>query len=142
MMICPACDHALTEMRLGKLPVDVCQGGCGGLWFDNFELQKADDEFAAEAILRIQRDDHRLVDYERRRPCPRCDGVVMMRHFFSGRRETEVDTCPSCGGVWLDAGELAAIRREVRQTKPMEDAARAYFRRLFEQDYMKTRGQT
>jgi hypothetical protein len=139
-MICPACDHALTEMKLGKLTVDACHRGCGGIWFDNFELRKADGEFAAEAILRIERDDLRLVDYERRRQCPRCDGVVMMRHFFSGQRETEVDTCPNCGGAWLDAGELTAIRREAHGEKQAEEAAQSYFRRLFEQDYMQTRG--
>jgi len=127
-------------MTLGKLTVDACHGGCGGIWFDNFELQKADGEFAAEAILGIERDDLRLVDHDRRRSCPHCAGVVMMRHFFSGRRETEVDTCPSCGGVWLDAGELSAIRREVLQTEKVEEAARVYFGRLFEQDYMRTRG--
>ena len=128
-------------MKLGRLTVDACHGGCGGVWFDNFELQKADDDFAAEALRRIERDDRQLVDHDRRRTCPRCDGTVLMRHFFSGRRETEVDTCPSCGGVWLDAGELAAIRKEMQRQDQAEAAARVYFRKLFEQDYMKTRGE-
>jgi len=24
--------------------VDVCQNGCGGIWFDNFELEKVDEK--------------------------------------------------------------------------------------------------
>ena len=35
-----------------------------------------------------------------------------MRHFYSPQRRVEVDECPNCGGVWLDAGELASIREE------------------------------
>lgn len=138
-MICPACDHSLTEVSVGQLAVDVCRGGCGGIWFDNFELQKVDDELIGSALLRIDYDRHRLVDYERRRNCPRCAGIMMMRHYFSERREVEVDTCPHCGGIWLDPGELAMIRREVRGKGKQQDAAKEYFQRLFEQDYLKTR---
>ena len=43
--------------------------------------------------------------------CPRDD--VPMRRVLKGRREEVLlDVCMSCGGVWLDAGELARIRRE------------------------------
>jgi Zn-finger nucleic acid-binding protein len=113
-MKCPACDHELTELQVGGLYVDVCQGGCGGIWFDAFELQRVDEESeaAAEPLLWVQRDQQVVVDPSRKRECPRCQGIKLHRHFFSARRRIEVDQCPNCGGYWLDAGELAQVRQE------------------------------
>ena len=42
-MKCPACENELTEKIFANVPLDVCEGGCGGVWFDWFELQKFDD---------------------------------------------------------------------------------------------------
>jgi len=113
-MKCPACFHELTEFKFGGVNVDVCQGGCGGIWFDAFELQRVDEshEVPGEHLLRIQRDPKLHVDHSRKRGCPRCDGVKLKRHFFSGQKRVEVDHCPNCGGYWLDAGELEKIREE------------------------------
>jgi hypothetical protein len=137
--MCPACDHELSEMTAGKVTVDVCQGGCGGIWFDNFELKRVNNEFEGEALLHVQRDDHRLVDYEQRRNCPRCRNIVMMRHYFSERRQVEIDTCPNCGGVWLDAGELGMIRNECASKPDREAAAKDYFHKVFNQDFVRLR---
>ena len=38
--------------------------------------------------------------------------MKLKRHFFSAKKRVEVDQCPNCGGYWLDAGELEAIRAE------------------------------
>ena len=112
-MKCPACYNELTQFQVGSLAVDACQGGCGGIWFDAFELQRVDEEAeAAEPLLEIRRDDQVRVDSARKRDCPRCPDVKLHRHFFSAKRRVEVDQCPNCGGYWLDAGELAAIRAE------------------------------
>jgi uncharacterized protein len=121
-MKCPACFNDLTEVQVGSLAVDVCQEGCGGIWFDAFELQRADEEqeVAGERLLHIERDERIQVDPNRKRDCPRCSGVKLKRHFFSPKRRVEVDECPSCGGYWLDAGELAQIRLEKGQTAQPE----------------------
>jgi hypothetical protein len=113
-MKCPACDFDLTEMELGGVKVDACHGGCGGIWFDAFELQRVDEqkEVPTEHLLRIQTNRAVRVDPARKRPCPRCDGVKLQRHYFSARRRVEVDHCPNCAGYWLDAGELETIRAE------------------------------
>ena len=111
-MKCPACDHELTELEFGGVKVDACQGGCGGIWFDAFELQRVDEvrEVPDQHLLRIQRNPRLAVDPARKRACPRCQGVKLKRHFFSAKRQVEVDHCPSCAGYWLDAGELEKIR--------------------------------
>ena len=116
-MKCPACFNELTTFQVGEITVDICQGGCGGAWFDAFELTKVDEEreSAGEALLRIQRDERLIVDQSRKRECPRCVGVKLHRHFFSAKRRVEVDQCPNCAGYWLDAGELGLIRAEKDQ---------------------------
>jgi uncharacterized protein len=117
-MKCPACFNELAEIQVGNLAVDICQGGCGGIWFDAFELQKVDeqDEAAGEALLHIQRDERLVLDKSRKRECPRCAGIKLHRHYFSPKRRVEVDQCPNCGGYWLDADELAMIRAETTRT--------------------------
>jgi len=116
-MKCPACFNELKQTQVGSLVVDVCEGGCGGVWFDAFELQRVDEEeeTAGVRLTEIRRDERVQVDLSRKRECPRCEGIKLKRHFFSAKRRVEVDECPNCGGYWLDAGELAQIRIEKSQ---------------------------
>ncbi len=125
-MKCPACFNPLTQIQVGSVAVDACQNGCGGVWFDAFELERVDDEAeaAGERLVDIHRDQRVVVDPSRKRECPRCEGIKLQRHFFSAKRKVEVDQCPNCGGYWLDAGELAQIRAE-RSEAANEAAGRA-----------------
>lgn len=132
-MICPACGNELTEFEAGRIKVDACRGGCGGIWFDQLELIKYDEEHeaAGEELLDIERDENLVVDHDKRRNCPRCRDVVLMRHFFSARRHAEVDECPNCAGFWLDPGELSKIRSQYDTHEEREEAAEDYFDDLF-----------
>ena len=58
---CPACGHELVERAIDDLTVDVCDGGCGGVWFDNGEIADVDDrdETTGEALRRWQNVGHR-----------------------------------------------------------------------------------
>lgn len=113
-MKCPACFNELTEVQTGGVAVDICQGGCGGIWFDAFELQRfeAATGTTGEQVLRIERNPNLSVDQTCKRECPRCDGITLKRHFSSARRQVEVDQCPNCAGYWLDAGELEKVCAE------------------------------
>ena len=128
-MKCPACFNELSQTQVGSLQVDVCQGGCGGIWFDAFELQRVDEEeeSTGEPLLQIKRDERIVVDTSRKRDCPRCTGIRLHRHFFSAKRKVEVDQCPNCGGYWLDAGELAQIRSEKSQMVRAEQLRESNF---------------
>lgn len=133
-MKCPACDRELTKLTVGEVEVDICKGGCGGVWFDAFELEKFDEphESAGEELLQLAAEKTVTPDLERKRKCPRCgDGVTMLRHFFSVKRQVRVDECPGCGGVWLDAGELATIRSQFPTEAERNKAADAYFEETF-----------
>lgn len=127
-MDCPACGHGLSPVTTEGITVDACVDGCGGLWFDRFELTKVDEarEAAGEALLSIPRKPGHAVDRDRRYGCPKCPGVVMMRYHSSARRQVTVDECPTCGGTWLDEGELEAIRSEFASQAEREQHDAAY----------------
>jgi len=55
----------------------------------------------------------------------------MMRHFFSVKKQVEVDECPGCGGFWLDAGELRKIRSLFDTEQQRHEAAEKYFSEVF-----------
>jgi len=132
-MKCPACSNQLQEMTVGDVTVDVCRGGCGGIWFDSFEFKKFDEpnESAGESLLDIERDASIVLDRTKRLKCPKCDDIVMMRHFFSVKKEVEVDECPGCGGFWLDAGELRNLRSLFNTEEERHKAADEYFSEVF-----------
>jgi len=124
-------------MTVGDVTVDVCRGGCGGIWFDSFEFKKFDEpnESAGEELLDVEQDASIVVDHTKRLKCPKCDDLVMMRHFFSVKKEVEVDECPGCGGFWLDAGELRKIRSMFNTEEERHKAAGEYFSEVFGADF-------
>lgn len=61
-----------------------------------------------------QEKQHRLASEERKRlrelhamKCPKC-GMELIEIDYKGIR---IDKCSACDGVWLDAGELDAVRQ-------------------------------
>ena len=133
-MKCPRCENELQQMNVADIIVDVCEKGCGGIWFDNFELKKVDEqhESAGELLLNVERNKNIQVDYSQKRACPKCKDSIMLKHFMSVKKEVEVDECPTCGGVWLDYGELGQIRKQYATEEERKQAAQAYFSELFD----------
>jgi Zn-finger nucleic acid-binding protein len=131
-------------MTVGEITVDVCRGGCGGIWFDRYELMKIDEshESAGEELLHIERAADVSVDHGKRFSCPKCLNVMMMRHFFSVKRQVAVDECPNCGGYWLDVGELATIRSEFETEEERDRAAAEYFSELFDPELATAHAET
>ena len=64
--------------------------------------------------------------------CPKCEGITMMRHFFTTQKEIEVDECPNCAGIWLDGGELLMIRQQFKTEAEREEAGEARISELFD----------
>lgn len=132
-MNCPACRSPLEERMVEAVNLDVCSRGCGGVWFDQFEFRKFDEphEEAGTELLDLEGASTRPTGGDDRFECPRCDEVVMRRHFFSTKRQVEVDECPSCAGVWLDVGELRDIRSLFASEEARKQAASEYFDDVF-----------
>src|SRR5438046_10330170 len=115
-MNCPGCGTGMTEQSVSELSVQTCKCGCGGLLFDEWTRRKVDqpDQSAGEALLHIEQNPAVKVDPDKGRTCPRDAGVVMMRHFWSVKRDVVVNECPKCEGISIDPGELAELRPAYR----------------------------
>jgi uncharacterized protein len=123
-MKCPRTGEPLLKRTFGDLEVDISQG-CGGIWFDRSELPKVKykhQELGKLIVEHLREHANPFLDTAPRLNCPRDTDVVMMRRYFSSRRQIEIDECPKCGGIWLDAEELEGIRGLFRNAA---DRARA-----------------
>ena len=77
-------------------------------------------------LLRKQRAqaDAAAIEAERRThhmKCPK-DGYYLASSLYHG---VQIETCPHCGGMWLDAGEVEAVSHEERPgllTRVLNDA--------------------
>ena len=52
-----------------------------------------------------------LIRREEKRTCP-VDGARLIK---THQNEIIIDRCPKCEGIWLDAGELEAIRQAAKE---------------------------
>ena len=86
--------------------IDVCPK-CNGIWLDKGELGK---------LLK----DKKMSDYltkhigtKSRSPliCPRCANIMDIEK----ADDVEVDVCLTCGGVWLDSGELEELKAKSKE---------------------------
>ena len=128
-MKCPRCGNELTTVSVGAVQVDACDDGCGGIWFDAFELEKMDqpDEAANGLLDRMRIDIESLPDLKKAITCPRCGDHELIRQQYPENRDIMIDKCEVCGGTWLDFGELFQIRSSNLTT----DEARAKTTDLF-----------
>lgn len=115
-MKCPACKSPLREKGAGGMILDICYGGCGGIWFDATELERVDAR-AATTLHTIWQAPVGSVNLTEPRLCPRCPKQVLDRKWFSDLQKVEIDQCPRCAGIWLDAGEFSRIYDEIKGSK-------------------------
>jgi Zn-finger nucleic acid-binding protein len=99
---CPDCALPLIERKIGVHSLHPCSS-CRGLWIDR------DEALALSATIRHGASFAAPTKREkplRVRHCSRCDGVSMSVLRYRG---IEIDLCPTCKGIWLDADEIAPI---------------------------------
>jgi Zn-finger nucleic acid-binding protein len=110
-MKCPVCQKEMVTEDFGGVKVDVCVNGCKSMWFDWQELIRLDEnkEGFGEALNQALK--YPRVNDASRGPlnCPKC-GIPMHTHKYKSAKEVNVDECYSCGGFFLDSGELSEIR--------------------------------
>jgi uncharacterized protein len=80
----------------------------------NAELLRKQRSLAEAAALESERKSHYM-------KCPK-DGYDLTSSQYHG---VQIETCPHCGGMWLDAGELEVVAHEDRPallTRVLSDA--------------------
>ena len=123
-MKCPACHRGLSKLEVQGVTVDICQEGCKGVWFDKGELEQVDEpaEMAGKTLVDATHAWSPALPSDKKRACPR-DGADMAKISFKTKNNFEIDECSKCGGVWLDANELARLRGAFKTEKDRRDAA-------------------
>lgn len=115
MHTCPKCSLPLTAIQREAVRVDVC-AACGG----GFLGAAAFSILAGEAIAPARWQERGLLVASEPSPlkCPahgEAEVSALRAHSLRYRDlAVEVDLCPTCGGVWLDAHEGHALRRIAR----------------------------
>ena len=92
-----------------------------------------EDEYFAQQnaeLLRKQREklDAAAAEAERKSHYMKCpkDGYDLASSEYQG---VQIETCPHCGGMWLDAGELEVVSKEDRpalMTRVLSEALSAF----------------
>lgn len=134
-LICPACGEKMEKIKAPESDfyIDICTNGCGGMYFDNRELEKLDEksenvDFIFEAL---KGKTFKPATNNDVRICPAC-GSNMVKNFASTKREIEIDCCYTCGGKFLDYGELEKLRNQYETEADRSDD--------FMEDFMKIHG--
>ena len=105
---CPTDGTPLVERVLSNERIDYCPQ-CSGSFFDDGELERITRLISLFEMAILDEDDIPSVppgEIKRAVSCP-ADGAPMEPHEVGG---TIIDVCSTCGGYWLDGGELSALQ--------------------------------
>ena len=103
-MRCPKCRADMEQVVYEGTEIDRCTT-CHGIWFDAGEMDLLRSKQAAAAIDTGDEKTGKLANALDRYACPRCSGA-MVRLVDPRQPHIWFETCSSCNGSFLDAGEL------------------------------------
>jgi Zn-finger nucleic acid-binding protein len=90
-----------------ELELDECFI-CAGVWFDQHEL----DRYMRDGLKTAPAEEKKLdIDFQpnaKEGQCPVCN-VAMKQHGHEKNSRVIIDRCETCGGIWLDRGELKRL---------------------------------
>ncbi len=110
-MQCPKCHGRLEDRTYGRrITVKRCED-CQGLWCKRETLATMKTEWMSEALDIGEASTGRRFNEIRDVPCPEC-GETLTRVPDERQRHIWLDACPSCDGVWFDAGEFTDWKHE------------------------------
>lgn len=133
-LICPACGKEMEKVFIPAqgINLDICTQGCGGIYFDNRELDSFDEkhEDISKILEKIENKEFEKVNTTLDRHCPNC-GNKMVKNYSSVNKEIEIDECYNCGGKFLDNSELQKMRAEYdTEEERSEDVLRQVYKEV------------
>lgn len=135
---CPACGKPMQAITMCDTEVEACIDGCGGIWFDSAEIFRFDDsskgnrEPAMQKLLAFPR--QKANETREKLRCIKC-GIKMRRREYREFSEIFVDECYDCGSLWLDGGELKAVRENpavIRSNQERAEMADQFSKKIVE----------
>lgn len=114
---CPRDRTPLTESSVAvfgpDVKVDTCSK-CHGIYLDKNELGRLTKDADLNRYLR----DKVGYDVDSQMICPSCGGLMDLEHAHG----IDVEVCLTCFGIWLDAGELDALKASKKGAPPVDAA--------------------
>jgi|GEM_PF-2525711 len=115
---CPDCKSSLAPKSFYGMTVDACPQ-CAGIFFDEGEINRvraAGPQALSELEDMVQPTMAITSERATLRLCPCCDkGMDTYRYQYTSK--VMLDSCSDCGGLWIQDGELAAIRQYLEQER-------------------------
>ncbi|HLO57881.1 MAG TPA: zf-TFIIB domain-containing protein [Bacteroidales bacterium] len=113
-MNCPRCTVELKNKTILDfkyfLNIDYCES-CGGIWLDKGEMERL-EKTIEPTFYEIRKIPSQKVQLQ---PviCPSCSNTEPLQKLQHWRdNHVIIDLCTQCKGIWLDTGEIEAIREE------------------------------
>lgn len=117
-MKCPACGNEMQKIFIAdkSINIDVCLDGCGGIFFDNQEIQEFSNPYEDISEIKdlLKNKNFMPTDESQKRICPACN-TPMAKTCALG---VQIDTCYQCGGIFLDNGEFELVREKFKKRPP------------------------
>lgn len=138
-MRCPACSLELETKTVSDLNLDICQKGCGGIWFDQGELEKIDQdsEILHADVLRPVKNQNVVIDRGKQRYCPKCSSNPLDKNIYDSQYHIEIDSCFKCAGIWLDLGEIEALRTHNSSKEERVEVINSFIEKVESSDPLK-----
>ena len=116
---CPVCpDTLLVKHDENGTTVDYCEN-CGGLWLEEGELNKITRPHDGDIEFSIH--EHAGEGEPTEKICPVCSDKPLVTKNFIEYSDIKIESCDTCGGVWLDKGELDAVNAEIDKLNSVPD---------------------
>jgi len=138
-MKCPKDASALARrVYEASVEIDECPD-CHGVWLDAGELEKIQEATEKDYSDELSRPPEFVgaafalaaAKTESDRACPRCDETLDKRDYGLSS-SVMIDSCVRGHGVWLDAGELAALEQFFERARADTRSIRTgFFSRIF-----------
>ncbi len=109
---CPRDRQLLEFRRVQDVGLEVCPS-CAGVFLDRGELERLLPGFHAADLRAVSR---RGQVRAGKLSCPACRRPMVPMRYGPIKTAFELDKCLTCGGLWLDAGEL---ERMLEATEPV-----------------------
>ena len=107
---CPKCQGSLEAVVYSEVEVDRCTN-CKGIWFDLMEAQTLKKIQGSESIDTGDAATGRKFDKIANINCPKCH-TQMTKMVDLKQPHIRYEKCPSCYGIWFDAGEFKDYKEE------------------------------
>ena len=116
---CPRDHSVMKEHEQGEAVLDICQK-CHGQFFDTGEMFGAFGVKADPSIWDRPESGGTVRDGTIK--CPRCHHAMLIQDVKHESQSVEIDRCRSCGGIWLDKGEVETLIKIGDKLEPLVNA--------------------